>query len=86
MILSLRELIFDNKDVFLCSSALFCHHSIKNLQNWFVVEKDFITLLSVIIAIIVFCSFVIENYKDTTIFANHQIYRELKFVKLTLNI
>ena len=40
MILSLRELIFDNKDVFLCSLALFGHHSIKNLQNWFVVEKD----------------------------------------------
>ncbi|MCR4920418.1 MAG: hypothetical protein K5945_01740, partial [Bacteroidaceae bacterium] len=28
--------------------------------------------------------FVIEHYKGTTIFANHQIYRQLYFVELTL--
>ncbi len=29
--------------------------------------------------------FVIEHYKGTTIFANHQIYRQLYFIELTLN-
>ena len=38
-----------------------------------------------IIAIIVLYFFVIEYYKDTTIFANHQIYRWLEFVELTPN-
>ena len=28
--------------------------------------------------------FVIEHYKGTTIFANHQIYRQLYFIELTL--
>ena len=38
-------------------------------------QKYSITLSPVIIAIIVLYFFVIEYYKDTTIFANHQIYR-----------
>ena len=29
--------------------------------------------------------FVIEQYKGTTIFANHQIYRQLYFIELTLD-
>ena len=38
-------------------------------------QNNSVTLSSVIIAIIVLYSFVIEHYKDTTIFANRQIYR-----------
>ena len=47
----------------------------KNLQKSSAKQNNSITLSSVIIAIVVEFFFVIEHYKDTTIFANHQIYR-----------
>ena len=47
----------------------------KICKNHLQYKKKSITLSSVIIAIIVLYSFVIEHYKDTIIFANHQIYR-----------
>ena len=57
----------------------------KNLQKSSAIQNNSITLSSVIIAIIVLYFFVIEHYKGTTIFANHQFYRQLEFVELTLN-
>lgn len=47
----------------------------KSMQNISAIQNNSITLSPVIIAIIVLYFFVIEYYKDTTIFANHQIYR-----------
>lgn len=47
----------------------------KSMQNVSAIQNNSITLSPVIIAIIVLYFFVIEYYKDTTIFANHQIYR-----------
>ena len=63
--------------------GIFFHHSIKKLAEIVGNTKNSVTLSSVIIAIIV-CETFDLHYKVTTIFANHQIFRQLYFVELTL--
>ena len=55
----------------------------KNLQKSSAIQNNSVTLSAVSIAIIVCYTF---NWalKVTTIFANHQIYKQLKFIELTL--
>ena len=55
----------------------------KNLQKSSAIQNNSVTLSSVIIAIIV-CETFDLHYKVTTIFANHQIFRQLYFVELTI--
>ena len=56
----------------------------KTLQKSSAIQKISVTLSSVIIAIIVCKLLIFQHLKVTTIFANHQIFRHLYFVELTL--
>lgn len=47
-------------------------------------QNNSIILLSVIMAIIICNRYVIQYYKNTTIFSNQQFEKHLQFVELTL--
>lgn len=49
-----------------------------NLQKSSAIQNNSVTLSSVSIAIIVAGSLIIQRCKDTTVFANHQLYRTIK--------
>lgn len=74
-----------------CQSCLFSHFSVyfpailsNHLQKFFQYRINFFNFASDEHSDYCLCFFVIEHDEVITIFANHQIFRQLKFIELTL--